>query len=95
MVFTWWRQNVIEPIHAIRIPLSRPARNAMGLVYIFAPVVAGYYIMEWTNAQASQNLGPNGQVLREKPRSAVSEMHTHHQRKQLDAILRSHKPDNE
>ena len=88
----WWRANVIEPIHAVRIPLPAPARKAMGLVYIFAPVVAGYYVMEWTNARRDANLGADGALLRGQKPSAVAEMHARHQKQQLDDMLRSHKP---
>ena len=61
-MLTWWRTHVIAPIHAVRIPLPAPARKAMGLVYVFAPVVAGYYVMEWTNAKRDANIGKDGQV---------------------------------
>ena len=91
-MLAWWRANVIEPIHATRIPLPAPARRAMGLVYIFAPVVAGYYIMEWTNERRDANLGSDGAVLRQHKPSAVAEMHAQHQKQQLDDMLRSHEP---
>lgn len=51
-------------IHAFRLPIaSRWGRAAMGCVYFTVPVVAGYWVMQATNAVASDNLGPHGELL--------------------------------
>ena len=89
----WWRKNVIEPVHALRIPLPAPARRAMGVIYVFAPVVAGYYVMEWTNARRDENLGgADARLLKQKQPSQVAQMHQAHQSRQLDDMLKSHRP---
>ena len=86
----WWRKNVIEPVHSFRIPLPRPARHAMTLVYIFAPVVGGYYVMEYTNGVRDANLR-DGDVLREATSDPRSKVHVQHQKRQLAEMLDAHK----
>ena len=50
-------QALKERIHATRIPLGTPGRVGMGLFYLVSPVVAGYFIMQWTNKISERNLG--------------------------------------
>jgi hypothetical protein len=50
-------QRLKERIHATRIPLGRSGQVAMGLFYFFSPLVAGYFIMQWTNGIAERNTG--------------------------------------
>jgi|TARA_B110000208_G_C11342498_1_gene274314 hypothetical protein len=85
---SWWRKNVIEPVHSFRVPLPRAGQNLMTVVYICAPVVAGYYIMEWTNKEASRNLP----AIQQSHQSKVGQLHVQHQRKQLEKMLNEHKP---
>ncbi|RLN93647.1 hypothetical protein BBJ28_00004195 [Nothophytophthora sp. Chile5] len=42
-------------IHSTRIPLSKNGQRAMGVVYFVTPIVAGYYIMKWTERRAEAN----------------------------------------
>jgi hypothetical protein len=57
MPFTWWRKNVIEPIHNARIPLGARGRFIMGCVYCLSPLVVGIPLMQWAIAQSEKNLG--------------------------------------
>ena len=43
-------------VHAFRMPVkSRAGLFALGVVYFTVPVVAGWYLMGWTNAVAASN----------------------------------------
>jgi hypothetical protein len=84
----WWRTNVIEPIHSFRVPLPRAGRNIMTLVYIGAPCVCGYYMMEWTNRKALENLP----AIKNAHQSQVGKIHTEYQKNQLEIMLNEHKP---
>ena len=88
---SWWRKNVIEPVHSFRVPLPRARRNIMTVVYICGPVVAGYYMMEWTNEKARQNY----ETIKTAPKSSVGKMHVQHQREQLEKMLNAHRPTEE
>ncbi|CAN0438823.1 unnamed protein product, partial [Ectocarpus sp. 13 AM-2016] len=43
--FSAGHQRLKERIHNFRMPLSRPGRIAMSIVYFSIPVVGGYYLM--------------------------------------------------
>ena len=67
-------------IHATRFVIHSPTgRFAMGCFYVSAPLVAGWYTMQWTNRVARGNLGSDGELLlaraaearRERERGAV------------------------
>ena len=85
---SWWRTNIIEPIHSFRVPLPPAGRNLMTLVYIGAPCVCGYYIMEWTNRKALENLP----AIQDNRHSTVGKIHVQHQNQQLEKMLNKHKP---
>ncbi|RLN72032.1 hypothetical protein BBJ28_00010548 [Nothophytophthora sp. Chile5] len=44
-----------KKIHSTRIPLSKNGQRTMGVVYFVTPLVAGYYIMKWTERRAEAN----------------------------------------
>jgi hypothetical protein len=51
-------------IHSFRAPIkSKAGLFAMGCVYLSVPVVAGYFVMEWSNGAARRNLGEHGELL--------------------------------
>ena len=52
---SWWQSNVVKPIHGMRIPLGPRGRNVMGGVYFSLPLVAGYFLYQWTEKQAALN----------------------------------------
>jgi hypothetical protein len=52
---SWWETNVVKPIHNMRIPLSARGQNIMGGVYFTVPLVAGYFLYQWTEKQAAIN----------------------------------------
>ena len=85
---SWWRTNVIEKVHGFRIPLPRAGQNLMTCVYILGPVVAGYYIMEYTNKIQQQNLPE----LENAYKSQVGQIHAKYQKEQLQTMLNTHKP---
>ena len=48
-------------IHAFRYPInSRLGRFGVGCIYFSTPIIAGYWIMRFTNMQADRNLGAEG-----------------------------------
>lgn len=49
-------ENLKKRIHSFRIPLSPTGQKFMGFFYFTVPLIIGYYIMEFTNVQASKNL---------------------------------------
>jgi hypothetical protein len=51
-------------IHAARFPIkSRAGLAGMGLLYFTIPLVAGYFVMRWTDDVARANLGERGEKL--------------------------------
>lgn len=52
-----YHQKLKHKIHSTRIPLGPAGRIGMGVFYLVSPVVAGYYIMQWTNKISERNLG--------------------------------------
>lgn len=51
-------------IHGFRVPIeSKYGRRAMGLFYFTVPVVAGYWVMQWSNGVRERNLGSDRQRL--------------------------------
>ena len=60
----------------------------MTLVYIGAPVVVGYYMMEWTNKKAEQNY----QIIKDAPQTRTGQLHVQYQKRQLEIMLNAHKP---
>ncbi|CCI43612.1 unnamed protein product [Albugo candida] len=48
-------ERLKSAIHGTRIPLSRNGRLFMGAFYFSAPVVAGYYMMQWAQHKAETN----------------------------------------
>lgn len=48
-------ERLKNAIHGTRIPLSRNGRLFMGAFYFSAPVVAGYYVMQWAQHKAETN----------------------------------------
>ncbi|CAI5733863.1 unnamed protein product [Peronospora destructor] len=48
-------QELKQQIHSTRIPLSKNGQRVMGLVYFTAPIIAGYYVMKWTERRADAN----------------------------------------
>ena len=70
MVFAWWRENVIKPIHAAKIPLPRilgvPASSYMQFVYPVPVFVIGYMSYTFAVEQSLKNIGENGEKLRNR-----------------------------
>ena len=51
-------------IHSFRVPIqSKYGIFGMGCIYFSIPVVAGYFVMEFTNQRAKANLGEKGELL--------------------------------
>lgn len=67
---TWWRRTVIEPIHKTRIYLPPvrgiPAATYMQFVYPVPVVVGGWYVMQWAISRSHENIGQNGEKLRDR-----------------------------
>ena len=55
--FARGHEQLKQRIHNTRIPLGPKGRIAMGIFYLVAPVVGGYYVMQWTNRISERNLG--------------------------------------
>ena len=49
------------------------------------PVIGGYYVMEWAQNRARENLGPNNEVLRRA--NGRGDLSTEAQNKHLQAVL--------
>lgn len=83
-------QRLKERIHNFRMPLSRPGRIAMNVVYFSIPIIGGHYLMKWAQERAQVNLKEAG-VLPEAG-EAPTRSKTHEQniaiKKQLDEIRR-------
>merc|ERR1712046_86530 len=52
----WWSANVIKPIHKVRLPLEGRSFYAICVVYGIAPILGGYYLMQWAMAKIEANL---------------------------------------
>lgn len=96
-------QALKERIHATRIPLGTKGRIGMGLFYLISPVVAGYYIMQWTNRISERNLGVyTGQTGQAHPpaspklqQSEKVKQYVQMQKRELGALLEDIGADNE
>lgn len=88
--FSAGHQRLKERIHNFRMPLSRPGRIAMNVVYFSVPVIGGHYLMKWAQGRAQVNLTEAG-VLPEAGKTPTRSK-THEQniaiKKQLDEIRR-------
>mmetsp|Transcript_9892 Transcript_9892/g.25145 ORF Transcript_9892/g.25145 Transcript_9892/m.25145 type:complete len:96 (+) Transcript_9892:23-310(+) len=66
----WWRENVIKPIHRTRIKLPPifgiPAYSYMRFFYPIPIVVGGYYVMQWAIHRSHENIGVDGEKLRDR-----------------------------
>ncbi|CAB1114129.1 unnamed protein product [Ectocarpus sp. CCAP 1310/34] len=86
--FSAGHQRLKERIHNFRIPLSRPGRIAMSIVYFSIPVVGGHYLMQWAQERAQVNLTDAGVLP--KPGETPTRSKTHEQnaaiKKQLEEI---------
>jgi hypothetical protein len=86
---SWWRENVVKPIHNTRIPLPKifgvHATVYMQFVYPSLVVLAGLVLFQITTAQADKNLGVNGEKLR--GRGDLSHPGTKGQNQALDKFL--------
>lgn len=61
-------------IHAFRMPIrSRLGVFGMGCIYFSVPVVAGYYVMQWSNGLREANLGADRERLLEAKRRWAEE----------------------
>ena len=85
----WWRENVIKPIHATRIPLPKlfgvhPA-TYMQFVYPLPVWIGGYFVMSWAIAQSEKNIGKNGEKL--KHRQELGHSNTKGQNLGLQAVI--------
>ena len=90
---TWWRENVVEPIHRFRIPIRNPrVLFAVKCIYFVSPIVVGYHVM--------QAVIPDPDKLRGemKPPSEYAAGVTERQKKNLqqalegaDAAFKAHK----
>ena len=69
---SWWRKNVIEPIHNTRIPLGARGRFIMGWVYFLGPLAFGIPLMQWAIEQSQHNLGKDVSATRELCRGVRS-----------------------
>ncbi|CAK9027906.1 Calmodulin [Durusdinium trenchii] len=84
-----------KKIHSTRIPLSKNGQRVMMMVYITVPVVAGYFVMEWSNSFAASkwqvNTREDGTVTYKVPREVAARgiegTHEAH-RAQAEAIQR-------
>ena len=47
---------VLQRIHSFRIPLGSKGQKIMGLIYFSIPCILGYYIMQYSNSVAEENL---------------------------------------
>ena len=49
------------------MPIKTPGgRLAVGCVYFFAPIVGGYFVMQEAISHTDENIGPQGELLRER-----------------------------
>ena len=74
-------------IHSFRIPLSPAGQRVMLCVYFSAPIVAGYYIMQWTNGVAAKNIGDRGSALKNLPAGRAMRRETDLQNKELQNVF--------
>ena len=54
----------------MRYPLPPAGQKLMGLVYFSIPVMAGYFIMNWTMERAQKSIGAQGEKLPPQPKTA-------------------------
>ena len=62
-------------IHNFRMPLSPRQRIVVGCFYFFTPIVGGYYVMQRAISHTDENLGPQGEKLRERVLPAQDPAH--------------------
>ena len=91
---TWWRRTVIEPIHKTRIYLPPirgiPAATYMQFVYPVSTVVVGWFVMQWAISRSHENIGLNGEKLRNRQdlrRGGKNDISLHKQNDQLAGTL--------
>lgn len=86
---SWWRRNVVKPIHNARIPLPKlfgmHATFYMQFVYPSLVVLAGVVLFQVVSIQQEKNLGKNGSKLRD--RHDLSHSGTKGQNQALDKFL--------
>eukprot|EP01041_Mallomonas_annulata_P006497 gene6497-13113_t len=56
-------EKLKKRIHSFRLPLSPRGQKFMGFVYFSIPCIIGYFVMEWTNQLAANNLGGHHEKL--------------------------------
>jgi hypothetical protein len=59
-------EQLKKRIHKFRIPLPKWGQRVMGFVYFSLPVMFGYFIMNKTTDIAQQNLGVNGEKVKDE-----------------------------
>ena len=57
-------EELKKRIHNFRMPLSKRGIFVAKCVYLTVPVVSGYFIMEWSQERARENLGLTGEHMR-------------------------------
>mmetsp|Transcript_4447 Transcript_4447/g.5806 ORF Transcript_4447/g.5806 Transcript_4447/m.5806 type:complete len:98 (-) Transcript_4447:227-520(-) len=86
---SWWRENVVKPIHNTRIPLPRifgvHASVYMQFVYPTLVVITGIVLLKVTTEQSHKNIGINGEKLRQ--RRDLAHPGTRAQNEALDKVL--------
>lgn len=86
--FSARHERLKERIHNFRMPLSRPGRIAMNVVYFAIPVIGGHYLMQWAQGRAQVNLTEAGVLP--GPGETPAKSKTHEQnvamRRQLEEI---------
>lgn len=61
-------------IHSFKMPIrSRAGLAAVKVVYFTVPCLIGWAMLEWTNTVREENLGANGEKLRERQRAWAEE----------------------
>lgn len=88
--FSARHERLKKRIHNFRMPLSRPARIAMNVVYFAVPVIGGHYLMEWAQGRAKVNLTEAGVLPEagEKPTRSKTHEQNVAIKQQLDEIRR-------
>jgi hypothetical protein len=59
-------EELKKRIHNFRIPLSVTGQRIMSLVYMSIPVIAGYFVMQYTIKISERNIGLQGSKLSDK-----------------------------
>ena len=60
-------ETLKKRIHNFRMPIKTPGgRLAVGCLYFFTPIIGGYFVMQEAISHTDENIGPQGELLRER-----------------------------